>query len=133
VPWGVGKWLGIRGKLVEAVLGSMGLNALYVGDNGGRLDLTGLPARLKDLQRRGFRMLPGTDPFPFGGDLRRVGSFGFMAEVTFDEAAPWRGLREWLLRRPSSPKAYGRACGPGRFLVNQVGIQLYNRTLRSRP
>ena len=132
VPWGFGKWLGRRGRRMEAVLDSMGCSALCVGDNGSRLGFTGVPAQLRVFEGRGFRVLPGTDPFPFGGDCRRVGSFGFMAEAGFDEVAPWRRLREWLLGRTDSPKPYGRACGPGRFVVNQVGIQVYNRLLRRR-
>ena len=47
--------------------------------------------------------------------------------------AKWRSLRAWLESRAESPRAFGDASGPVRFLVNQVGIQFYNRLFRSRP
>jgi hypothetical protein len=132
IPWGFGKWMGSRRQLVEGMLHSLGPEVLFVGDNGSRLRLLGPPALLRTSERRGFRVLPGTDPFPFAFDHRRVGSFGFLAELQVPVTAPWRTLRNWLLQRRDSPISYGRGCGPVRFMFNQVGIQLYNR-LQSRP
>ena len=130
IPWGFGKWLGARGTRVRSVLDANGERALAVGDNGGRLAIWGVPTLVRESERRGFRVVPGTDPFPFGGDYRRVGAFGFMAEVDIDPAAPWGSLRDWLESSPSSLECFGAACGPVRFLVNQVGMQFYNRFLR---
>ncbi len=73
IPWGFGKWLGARGTRVRTVLDANGESAVSVGDNGGRLAAWGVPALVRDSERRGFRVVPGTDPFPFGGDYRRVG------------------------------------------------------------
>jgi hypothetical protein len=131
IPWGFGKWLGSRGQRVEATLRSLGPDALFVGDNGSRLGLLGAPALVRASKQRGFRVLPGTDPFPFALDHRRVGRFGFLAEVEVPETGPWGALRDWLVHRRGSPTPYGRSCGPVRFVFNQVGIQLYN-TLRSK-
>jgi hypothetical protein len=130
IPWGFGKWLGARGTRVRTVLDANGESAVSVGDNGGRLAVWGKPALVRDSERRGFRVVPGTDPFPFGGDYRRVGAFGFVAEVDVEPAAPWRSLRAWLESSPRSPRSFGAACGPVRFFVNQVGMQFYNRFLR---
>jgi hypothetical protein len=130
VPWGFGKWFGERGRRVRTVLDSSGSSVLAVGDNGGRLAAWGVPKLIRESEIRGFRVLPGTDPFPFGRDYRRVGAFGFVAELELDEAAPWRSLRAWLEASPQSPQRFGSACGPARFVVNQVGMQLYNRFLR---
>lgn len=131
LPWGFGKWLGERGRSIEAVLGSSDSATLFVGDNGSRLGWLGVPALVRAAEQRGFRVLPGGDPFAFGRDYRRVGSFGFLAGMEPDAAAPWRALREWLLRQPASPPAFGTASGPVRFAFNQVGIQIYNRFFRS--
>jgi hypothetical protein len=132
LPWGFGKWLGPRRRVIEAALGASAPADLFMGDNGSRLD--GVPpALVGDAERRGFRVLPGTDPFPFGSDFRRVGGFGFLAAAAPDERAPWRGLREWLLARPVSPAAFGRASSPLRFTLNQVGIQLYNQLRKRMP
>jgi hypothetical protein len=132
IPWGFGKWLGERGTCVTKTLESHGARALFVGDNASRLGMLGRPARIRASERRGFRVLPGTDPFPFAGGHRQVGAFGFLAGLVPSESAPWRGLRAWLMEQVDSPQPYGRASGPMRFVLNQVGIQAYNRFLRNR-
>jgi hypothetical protein len=131
LPWGFGKWIGRRGALVRDVLNSRSERWLAVSDNGGRLDLLGQPAMIRAASRSGYLVLPGTDPFPFGGDHRRVGGFGFFARVVPRKERPWSELAGWLTAQRQSPESYGRALGPSRFVVNQLGIQLYNR-LRQR-
>ena len=132
IPWGFGKWLGERGKRVKKTLDLLGTQGLFVGDNGSRLGLFGQPALVRASEQRGFRVLPGTDPFPFAGGYRKVGSFGFIAELNPAESAPWHGLRAWLMEQAVSPEPYGRASGPFEFVFNQVGIQVYNRLFRNR-
>ena len=124
LPWGFGKWLGERGKQVATMLEARGADALFVGDNGGRATLMGMPALIRTSARKGFRVLSGTDPLPVAGDYRRVGGFGFLADIEVPEEAPWRALRAWLVARRASPEPYGRACGPVRFAVNQVALRL---------
>jgi hypothetical protein len=127
IPWGFGKWLGRRGRQVSSALETASNREVFLGDNGGRLGWAGRPRALREAEARGYRILPGTDPFPFGGDHRRVGGFGFVMDAPLDEAAPWRSLHAWLRDRQGSPTSYGHACGPLRFVVNQVGIQAWNR------
>jgi hypothetical protein len=132
VPWGFGKWLGARGQRVKSMFALASPADLFVGDNGGRVGSFGVPAIVQSAAEKGFRVLPGTDPFPFSTDYRRVGSFGFLADVEADEVAPWRTLRAWLVGLRQSPKPYGSTIGLPRFVVNQAGIQVYNRFFRSR-
>jgi hypothetical protein len=132
LPWGFGKWLGKRGAEVQETLQAVGKGSLYVGDNASRLNMLGLPTIVRQSAQRGFRVLPGTDPFPFGGDYRRVGGFGFFAETPLDERAPWGSLKSWLSGLNQSPTPFGRALGPVKFGVNQFGIQIYNRFFRSK-
>jgi hypothetical protein len=127
IPWGVGKWLGRRGQKVARVLETTSTRDVFLGDNGGRLGCADRPRALRAAEARGFRIVPGTDPFPFGEDYRRVGGFGFLTDAPLEEAAPWRRLHGWLRDRQGSPVGYGHACGPLRFVVNQVGIQAWNR------
>ena len=127
VPWGFGKWTGQRGAQVRELFRQRSPDLLFVGDNGGRVELLGLPELVRTARDSGFRVLPGTDPFPFGRDHRRVGAFGFMAALHPDLAHPWADLRAWLESQSASPAAYGRALGPFRFVFNQAWIQVYNR------
>jgi hypothetical protein len=130
LPWGFGKWLGNRGNEVATTLARWGRQQLAVGDNGSRLKTMPMPSLLQNSEREGFRVIPGTDPFPFGRDYRRVGRFGFLIESDVDPGAPWRAIRTGLESRTGSPPRFGAASAPVRFVFNQVGIQVYNRVFR---
>jgi hypothetical protein len=125
LPWGFGKWWGARGELIRGLLAEEAGNDLWLGDNGGRLDSLARPRLLSDGERQGLRTLPGTDPFPFGRDYRRVGSFGCLVTSTVDGQRPWRSLAEQLRRSQSSPAAYGRGAGWLQFGLNQIRIQVH--------
>jgi hypothetical protein len=127
LPWGFGKWLGSRGRKVQNEFSSGTPDLLFAGDNGGRVGSLPMPRLIRAAAARGFRVLPGSDPFPFAADHRRVGAFGFMAATELPLSAPWRALRSWLLGSSGSPVPYGRGCNPLRFALNQIGIQLYRR------
>jgi len=127
IPWGFGKQIGARGRRVASLMAGCRPRTVYVGDNGSRLEMLGIPAWVRSSERVGFRILPGSDPFPISSDYRRVGSFGFLADQQPDQDAPWAYLRERLGDQPASPQRYGRACGLGHFLRIQIGIQLHKR------
>ena len=132
VPWGFGKWLGRPGVRVSRLFSRGAQKSIFAGDNGGRLQILKQPALLDVARAAGFGILPGTDPFPFGSDYRRVGAFGFLAGIEPDPSAPWTTLREWLQSCAQSPTAYGRALNPIRFAFNQCGIQVHNRMWNRR-
>lgn len=131
LPWGFGKWSGSRGRIIRDALDDSDGSKLFVGDNGGRIAALGEPALLRVARRKGFRVIPGSDPFPFGRDCERVGRFGFFADIAPDPRKPWAPLRHWLESYPESPQPYGHGLGPFRFICNQLRIQLHNRLARS--
>jgi len=128
LPWGFGKWVGERGRRVEQVLDTLGPSSVFLGDNGNRLAAFGVPKLIRTRQHKGFRVLPGTDPFPLSREPMRVGSFGFCSPVEPPATAPWRALRYWLVAQASSPPAYGVAVGPLRFVLDQVGLRLNRKS-----
>jgi hypothetical protein len=130
LPWGFGKWMGRAGKRIRELFSSQPPESLFAGDNGGRLQILGLPETLKSALHDGFAVLPGTDPFPFGADYRRVGSFGFLASAEPDPTHPWKALRSAIVSPEIPLEPYGRALAPTRFLFNQGWIQVHNRTAR---
>ena len=71
LPWGVGKWIGSRGTLVEQQFKAANF-PLFIGDNGGSPSFWPLP---KFCQQQ--PQLPGTDPLPLTHETHRAGSFGF--------------------------------------------------------
>ena len=127
IPWGFGKWTGRRGKLVETMMTAAHGRCVFLGDSRSRTQLFGEPLLIRRGRSRGLRVLAGTDPFPFAADHRRVGSFGFLANIDPDPDGPWRALRSWLENSQNLPGVYGRPSGLGRFLVNQLGMQITHR------
>jgi hypothetical protein len=124
LPWGFGKWSGGRAAVIRDVLRTSDPGWLFIGDNGARARRLPEPKLIKAARAAGFRVLPGSDPFPFRGDEARVGAFGFLAELQPHQARPWTQLRAWIEARSDSPVAYGRGLGSSRFLVNQVAMQI---------
>ena len=101
--------------------------SLFFGDNGGRMSALGLPHLLHEAASKGYRLLPGSDPFPFGRDYTRVGAFGFLAGLELDTCAPWTSLQDWLQKQANQPSGYGHGLGPLKFAFNQAWIQVHNR------
>ena len=131
IPWGFGKWTGTRGRRVQRVVDGAAGRA-FLGDSGSRTWLLGEPALIRRGRTAGALVLAGSDPFPFASDHGRVGAFGFLADFEPDLTGPWRSLRTWLAGLRESPLLYGQPSGPVRFLINQLGVRLYNRRVGSR-
>lgn len=127
LPWGFGKWTGRRKRRVREAIASQDLAGMWMGDNGGRLAALPRPPLLAEGERAGRAVLPGSDPFPFGADHRRVGGFGCLVAVDLDQERPWRSLRAALTRVGGSPEAYGSGTGLVGFCLKQVRMQVRKR------
>ena len=127
IPWGFGKWLGRRGAVVRAALERLDRRTICVGDNGGRLEWSREPRLMREARAKGFRVVPGSDPFPFGGDYRRVGRFGLCLNMSPPRVGLWRSIRTLLTGDSPPPRSYGRRVYPARFLFNNVAVQLVRR------
>jgi len=77
IPWGVGKWLGKRGKLLTEFILNNRRSNLFLGDNGGRPLFWFSISQFKLAAERGIKILRGTDPLPMQREVRRPGNFGF--------------------------------------------------------
>lgn len=124
VAWGVGKWLGRRGALIDTLLATPGLGAFFLGDNGGRPVFWPRPRAFQRARLRGIGILAGSDPFPFARDVTRVGSYGVVLPGSITPARPAQSLRRILADPALAPLCYGRRVGPLRFLYNQLRLSL---------
>jgi hypothetical protein len=116
LPWGVGKWLGRRGREVAALTAR---RRVFLGDNAGRP--LGWPAPGLFSEQR---VLPGTDPLRLRSQERVVGTYGFVLSCMLDRARPARSIREALQRLKAGPSVVGRRTGPVGFLRQQLGLRL---------
>ena len=123
LPWGFGKWTGERGEIVRQLLDAPPCE-FTVGDNGGRLSMLGEPELLTVARDKGFCILPGTDPFPFQWDSRRVGSFGMEWRGGLKADTPFRSLKSLISGQGTAGERFGRLESLPAFIRNQVAIQL---------
>jgi hypothetical protein len=123
LPWGFGKWLGQRGQVVAELINNPPCHFL-LGDNGGRLAMFGEPKLFSTGRESGFSILPGTDPFPFSWDSKRVGSYGIEWDGSLDPDTPFESLKTILLDGQSQGRTFGPLEHLPSIFRNQVAIQL---------
>jgi hypothetical protein len=101
LPWGLGKWLGARGKRVKEVVAS---RRLLLGDNAGRPGFWPQPSIFKK-----HPVLPGTDPLKSPGEELLVGSYGFVLDCEIELDYPASSIRQALLQlKTGDPPRFGR-------------------------
>ncbi len=127
LPFGVGKWSGKRGKVIDRLLNSPQTNPLMLGDNAGRLALAGEPKQFAIARQRNMWVLPGTDPLPLASQAARVASFGLLLDIVPDSQAPAASIKRCLLDTKIQPITYGKPTGPLDFLKCQTTMQIRKR------
>ena len=115
-PWGVGKWLGARGKLMNELI-QKHADKLILGDNGGRPTLW---SRVPQFTQSERRVLNGSDPLPIDGELERIAAFGVSLEIQTDRLT-LSGLLEAL--KSGDHKNYGKGMSLRRFIASQIAMR----------
>ncbi len=105
LPWGVGKWLGKRGRVVQELMARYGGQTLFLGDNGNRPAFWPLPPIFGEWGSR--RNLPGTDPLQLRGQEHRAGSFGLYTQGNMDYGRPYFSLLTLLTSEHARLHPYG--------------------------
>jgi hypothetical protein len=127
VPWGVGKWTFGRGRVVERLLEQTDAGALFLGDNGNRPAAVPTPRLLRRARKRGFRILPGSDPLPLAFHAARAGSCGIRIGCEPDLQRPARQLIGLLRALTAEPDLFCRPESLHRFVLAQTLIRLRRR------
>ena len=128
LPWGVGKWIGSRGKILQNFIAKKPSSVLCLGDNGGRPIFWQRPSYFKEAEAKGLRILPGTDPLPLASECDRPGSFGFAIQGDISLDNPGEDIKQILLNSQIAIEAYGSLENPVRFVRNQVALRLSPKT-----
>jgi len=129
IPWGPGKWLFKRGRLLGQLLEEFRRTTLFLGDEGGRPVFWGYPNHFERAARMGVRDLPGTDPLPFPHDVTKVGRMGLRVRIDLDHAHPAASLLDALGEPTTALERFAVLESPLRFVRNQIGMQLRKRRL----
>jgi hypothetical protein len=128
IPWGAGKWLFGRGRLLTSIIANQrSEDGFFLGDGAGRPFFWSTPNHFPEAERRGIRVLPGTDPLPFPSQAGRAGRFGFRLDGRLDLSRPAEGIKSALRDPGSRLTPYGRLERVLPFLRNQVAMQQRKR------
>lgn len=126
LPWGVGKWLGARGAVVDRILAAPRWKHVFLGDNGNRLRYGPDPERFAAARRAGRSVLPGSDPLPLPGEEARIGGYGFAVDAALDPLRPAAGLLA-LLQSGATFVAFGQRESFRGFVGKQLALRLNAR------
>ena len=123
LPWGVGKWLGARGRIVRELI-DRAAPGLCCGDSANRPVFWPTPRLLLRAADRGLRVLAGSDPLPLRAEAGRAGRFGFALPGPLSATQPGEELAARLADPAESLCAFGRLETPLRFVRNQVALRV---------
>jgi len=118
-PWGAGKWLGRRGRILADYVRSGGRNDFFLGDSGVRPSIWWCPPLLIAAKAE-QRMLAGSDPLPLSGEERRVASFGGYCSGECSLKTPGASLYQLIVDPGTKIFGYGRLQCPLTFVYKQL-------------
>jgi hypothetical protein len=123
LPWGVGKWLGTRGRIVENLLESPPC-MFHLGDIGGRLAMMPEPSLFGRAVEKGIKVLPGTDVLPFSREAKKIGTVGLEWKDSFDTVQPGQRLIRALGGDQVHSRRFGQLEKISAFVRNQLSMQI---------
>ena len=108
INWAPGKWFFSRGKVVERTIENHSPDNLVIGDTSLRTRLWRLPRLMAEAQKRGFKIIAGSDPFPLKNEESQIGHYGFALTGKFDDTRPAASLRNLLKDRQTTVTFIGK-------------------------
>lgn len=130
LPWGVGKWIGKRGRIVAEKIAASASHTLALGDNGGRPAFWRVTA-FDTARGLGIKVLPGSDPLPLRGSSVGIGSTGFSMAFDIDLQTPGHSIINALREPAVAVTAFGSARPLRRFLTDQIAMRFSSQTRRT--
>ncbi|MDZ7721342.1 MAG: hypothetical protein U5R06_00595 [candidate division KSB1 bacterium] len=127
VNWAPGKWFGKRGKIVAALFDHFSPSELLISDTTMRPAVWPTPRLIKKARKQGFQMLCGSDPLPFKGEEKWLGTYCTVTRGTWNDENPKQSLRKLLLHPDFPLKTYGTRSGLWSFTKRQYKIMKKNK------
>lgn len=118
-PWGVGKWLGKRGKIMSDLIAKY--KGWFLGDNGGRPAIWVGIKQCKQARQQGMAIFNGSDPLPVIGELQRVAAYGICGEMSLSHFSV-RQLLNSIQKEPSQWENFGSALGIVPFIQGRIAM-----------
>lgn len=124
LAWGFGKWLFSRGEFIHNLILNNQSPYLFIGDNSGRPSFWRKPELYKTAEKKGYKIINGSDPLPFKNEANKPGSFGFKIEGEFDKKKPADSLIKILTKKEIKIEFFGKRDGRMNFFKRQLKMFL---------
>lgn len=96
LSWAPGKWFGKRGEIVRDLIDTLSPRDFILGDTTLRPTVWPEPGLMRRASEKDFRIVAGSDPLPFAGEERRVGSYASLWNGAMDVEKPALSLKDLL-------------------------------------
>jgi hypothetical protein len=126
LPWGVGKWLGTRGKIISRLLSSNDPDRLAIADISSRPSAWPAPVQFSQADELGYSCLYGTDPLPLDYEQDRMGSAGVIMDLADNPDIGVSELKTHLLKSPL--ERYGHRISALQFMKDQLMLRKNGRS-----
>ena len=124
LPWGVGKWLGSRGQVMNRILEASLPTQFCLGDNAGRPAFWKKISQFALARKKSIPIVRGTDPLPLPGQIAKVGQFFSYVRTGFDESKPAAALVRLLCDQTTPWHDAGNLSSMIDFLRVQVMLRV---------
>jgi hypothetical protein len=109
LPWGIGKWLFGRRKVINKLLETFSPKELMLGDSAMRPWFWPTPTPMANATQNGYKVLAGSDPLPHEKNGDWIGKYATLMSHAFDQVHPQRSLISAL--KESKPTLIGTRPG----------------------
>jgi len=142
MPWGVGKWLGKRGRVLIDLINHSS-KPFLLGDNGGRPFFWPVPHfrfmgaikarkvgvdQVKNNPHKWVKnclpILNGSDPLPVSGEICRTASYGIVFNLTDDKELSLKNILLQLKEPEFEFQNYGKLMGLFPFIIKRIKMLL---------
>lgn len=120
LPWSPGKWFFKRGGLIKKLIGEYKQEEIALADVISRPLCYPMPCLIKVAQKKGVQILAGSDPLPFTGEEKYVGTYAIGADVNSDKSEDLKTTLQKLFFDAKNFKVIGERLDPF-----NVALRLY--------
>ncbi len=96
VNWSPGKWFFSRGRVIKELILQNSENDFLLGDIGLRPKIWCEPFLMQTGRKKGFRLIAGSDPLPFPGEEKYIGSYATALQANIDARRPVSSIQQAL-------------------------------------
>jgi hypothetical protein len=123
LPWGVGKWLFGRGKIVSNCIEEKRAGKIGIGDNGSRPGFWKTVEQFNLARLHDLPLLHGSDPLRVSELRRTAGSSGDIFVLHFDKKCPGKSLLNALRENKCEQIAFGTPETFAPFIRDQIALR----------